>query len=137
MADIDPVDLSVALIRCPSVTPEEAGALDVLGEALKGLGFTVTRLPFSDPGSPAVDNLFARLGSGRPHFCFAGHTDVVPVGDRDAWTDDPFAATRRDGTIFGRGAADMKCAIAAFTAATADFLARRGREGGNLSLIHI
>ncbi len=136
MADIDPVDLSVALIRCPSVTPEEAGALDVLGEALKGLGFTVTRLPFSDPGSPAVDNLFARLGSGRPHFCFAGHTDVVPVGDRDAWTDDPFAATRRDGTIFGRGAADMKCAIAAFTAATADFLARRGGGfAGTISLL--
>ncbi len=99
---IDPVALAQALIRCPSVTPADAGALDVVAHALAPLGFAVTRLDFD--GTP---NLFARLGQGGPHFCFAGHTDVVPAGSA-GWSSDPFSADLRDGALFGRGACDMK-----------------------------
>jgi succinyl-diaminopimelate desuccinylase len=109
---IDALALAQALIRKPSVTPKDAGALDVLEAVLKELGFTAHRLPFGD-----VDNLYAKLGEGAPHFCFAGHTDVVPVGE--GWQTDPFAAEVRDGLLYGRGAADMKSAIAAFVAAVA------------------
>src|SRR5262245_57372014 len=127
--DIDPVELARDLIRCPSVTPAEAGALDVLQRVLKGLGFTCHRLRFSTDGTPDVDNLYARTGcDSGPNFCFAGHIDVVPVGDRTAWSIDPFAAELRDGQLFGRGAADMKGAIAAFVAAAARFVA--GHDGG-------
>jgi succinyl-diaminopimelate desuccinylase len=109
---IDALALAQALIRRPSVTPKDAGALDVLEAVLKELGFVTHRLPFGD-----VDNLYARRGEDAPHFCFAGHTDVVPVGE--GWKTDPFAAEVRDGMLYGRGAADMKSAIAAFVAAVA------------------
>jgi succinyl-diaminopimelate desuccinylase len=134
---IDPVALAQALIRCPSVTPADAGALDVLEAALAGLGFACHRLPFSAPGTPDVDNLYARWGEGGPHFCFAGHTDVVPPGDRAGWSIDPFAGTIVDGQLYGRGAADMKGAIAAFVAAAAATIARRpaGRPPGRISLL--
>ncbi|WP_374444826.1 succinyl-diaminopimelate desuccinylase [Stella sp.] len=133
---LDPVALTQALIRCPSVTPVEAGVLDTLGGQLEGLGFRTRRMPFSEPGTPDVDNLFARIGQGRPHFCFAGHTDVVPTGKTDAWRFDPFAGEEREGWVWGRGASDMKCAIAAFTAAAASFLADRGPDfGGSISLL--
>jgi succinyl-diaminopimelate desuccinylase len=125
---IDPLDLSRALIRCPSVTPADAGALDVLEEALKGLGFACHRLTFSEAGTADVDNLYARVGGGGPNFCFAGHTDVVPAGDRAAWTRDPFAAEVDSGRLYGRGAADMKSAIACFVAAVSRFLDRRGPD---------
>src|SRR5205823_5782497 len=105
------------LMRCPSVTPQDAGAQKVLAGALEELGFAVHRLRFGD-----VDNLFARIGHGAPHFCFAGHTDVVPPGE--GWHAGPFAAELREGALYGRGACDMKGAIAAFTAATARHLAR-------------
>jgi succinyl-diaminopimelate desuccinylase len=124
---IDPVTLAQALIRCPSVTPEDRGALGVLVAALEPLGFECQRLRFSAPGTPDVDNLYARWGrpgQGR-NFCFAGHTDVVPVGDEKAWTVQPFAADIIDGQLYGRGAADMKSAIAAFAAAAQRFLASR------------
>src|SRR6195952_3468654 len=110
--EIDALALAQALIRRPSVTPKDAGALDVLEIVLKDLGFATHRLPFGD-----IDNLYARLGETAPHFCFAGHTDVVPVGD--GWKTDPFAAEVKDGMLYGRGAADMKSAIAAFVAAAA------------------
>jgi succinyl-diaminopimelate desuccinylase len=110
---LDPVALAQALIRCRSVTPADAGALDVVGTALQGLGFTVHDLAFD--GTP---NLFARRGEAGPHFCFAGHTDVVPAGNA-AWSTDPFGGERRDGAVWGRGACDMKGAIAAFIAAVA------------------
>ncbi len=113
----DPLPLAVDLIRCPSVTPENAGALDVLENALKSLGFVCHRLPFGD-----VDNLYARLGDQSPVFCYAGHTDVVPAGDRAGWSVDPFEATVKDGLLIGRGASDMKSSIAAFVAATARYL---------------
>jgi len=120
----DPIALAQDLIRRASVTPADAGALDVLEAALKPLGFACTRLPFGD-----VDNLYARLGDAAPHFCFAGHTDVVPPGE--GWRHDPFAATIADGTLYGRGAADMKSAIAAFVAA----VARLDKPHGSISLL--
>jgi succinyl-diaminopimelate desuccinylase len=130
------LELARTLIRCPSVTPEDGGALDALQGALTDLGFVCTRLPFSDQDTPDVDNLYARLGTEAPNFCFAGHTDVVPVGDRDGWTVDPFAAEVAGGALLGRGAADMKGAIAAFVAATARFLDRRKSAfAGSISLL--
>jgi succinyl-diaminopimelate desuccinylase len=135
-ATVDALELARALIRCPSVTPADEGALAVLEKALGPLGFTCHRLPFSEPGTPDVDNLYARLGTSGPNFCFAGHTDVVPVGDRKAWSVDPFGAEVIDGVLYGRGAADMKSAIAAFVAATARFLARHGSDfPGSISLL--
>jgi succinyl-diaminopimelate desuccinylase len=126
---VDALALAQDLIRCPSVTPADAGALGVLEAALKKLGFTCHRLRFEEPGTAAVDNLYARLGTAGPHFCFAGHTDVVPVGD--GWRRDPFKAEVADGVLYGRGAADMKSAIAAFVAA----VARIGKVQGSISLL--
>ena len=125
-AGVDPVELTRRLIRCPSVTPEEGGALTLLAEVLGGLGFACERLRFSEAGYADVDNLYARIGTGGPQFCFAGHTDVVPVGDAAAWRVDPFAAELIDGRVIGRGAVDMKGAIACFVAAAADVLAQHG-----------
>ncbi|MEE8172162.1 MAG: succinyl-diaminopimelate desuccinylase [Alphaproteobacteria bacterium] len=131
-----PLELARALIRCPSVTPEDAGALDVLQAALQELGFTCHRVLGEAPESAPVDNLYARRGAAAPNFCFAGHSDVVPVGDRNGWREDPFAAVVRDGKLFGRGASDMKGAIAAFVAATARFLAAHaGGWNGSISLL--
>lgn len=132
---LDPVALARDLIRCPSVTPEDAGALDVLEAALRPLGFACHRLRFAEPGTAPVDNLYARLGTAAPNFCFAGHTDVVPVGDRAAWSVDPFGGEVHDGRLFGRGAADMKGAIAAFVAAVSGYLAERGPPPGSISLL--
>lgn len=129
MTAIDPVDMSRALIRQPSVTPADAGALDILEEALGALGFTCTRLKFED-----VDNLFARYGEARPHLCFAGHTDVVPPGDEAGWTRPPFDAVIEKGRLWGRGAADMKCAVAAFAAAAARAI-DAGAVNGSLSFL--
>ncbi len=132
---IDPVALTQALIRCPSVTPADAGALGVLEGVLTDMGFTCTRLRFEEPGTDPVDNLYARLGSASPNFCFAGHTDVVPTGDRAGWTVDPFGAKIIDGKLFGRGTSDMKGAIACFVAATKSFLDRNGTPSGSISLL--
>jgi succinyl-diaminopimelate desuccinylase len=134
---VDPVALAQALIRCPSVTPADEGALDVLAGALAPLGFACHRLRFSAPGTPDVDNLYARWGEGAPHFCFAGHTDVVPVGDRAGWSVDPFAAEIIDGQLYGRGAADMKSAIAAFVAAAESFAASRLEKAGRRGSISL
>ena len=131
---IDPVELTQALVRCPSVTPAEAGALDLLEETLTGLGFRCTRLPFSEEGTPTIDNLYARIGDSAPHLCFAGHTDVVPVGDASQWAAEPFSGDIRDGQVFGRGTADMKGAVAAFVAAAARSISK-GDLGGSLSLL--
>jgi succinyl-diaminopimelate desuccinylase len=134
MSALDPVSLAQALIRCPSVTPADAGALGVLEDALKPLGFTCERLRFQANGTAAVENLYARIGSGAPNFCFAGHTDVVPPGDAALWRVDPFAAEIRDGVLYGRGASDMKSAVAAFAAAAARVLAK-GKPQGSISLL--
>jgi succinyl-diaminopimelate desuccinylase len=132
---IDPVSLAQALIRCPSVTPEDAGALGVLEAALKPLGFPCRRLRFESADSPPIENLYARLGQTRPNFCFAGHTDVVPAGDAALWRHDPFAAHIAGGMLYGRGAADMKSAIAAFAAAVSRHTAKHGAPKGSISLL--
>lgn len=116
---IDPVDLLARLIACPSVTPATEGVLDVLEAALTPLGFAVERMTFEGNGSYPVENLFATRGQGGRHLLFAGHTDVVPPGDRSLWASDPFLPEIRDGRIYGRGAADMKSGVAAFVAACA------------------
>jgi succinyl-diaminopimelate desuccinylase len=115
------VEIAQALIRCPSVTPLDEGALDALGKILKGAGYAVERVPFSDANTPDIDNLFAKIGAGAPHFVFAGHTDVVPPGDAARWKHAPFSGEIVNGELFGRGACDMKGAIAAFTAAAVRF----------------
>lgn len=124
----DPIHLAQALMRRPSVTPAEAGALDVVEGALAALGFKVKRYRFGD-----VQNLYARLGDARPNFCFAGHVDVVPPGD--GWSSDPFSAEIRDGKLYGRGAADMKTAIAAMIAATENFLVHTPDLAGSISFL--
>ena len=132
----DPVAIARDLIRCPSVTPAEGGALAYLEGRLKAAGFTVHRVTFSEPGADDVENLYARIGTGTPHLMFAGHTDVVPPGDAAAWTHPPFAAEVADGTLFGRGAADMKGAIACKVAAVLDHLAAHGgKPKGSISFL--
>ncbi len=132
----DAVALAQALIRCHSVTPAEGGALDLLQRVLEPLGFTCHRLPFTQLGTPDVDNLYARWGTEGPNLCFAGHTDVVPPGNEAAWSVPPFAAEIRDGILYGRGAVDMKTEIACFIAALADLLQERGGKlPGSLSLL--
>jgi len=132
---LDPVKLTQDLIRCPSVTPVDAGALDVLQKTLEDMGFKCHRLPFSEAGTPDVDNLYARIGSEAPNFCFAGHTDVVPVGKANAWSADPFSGVIKDGMLLGRGASDMKGAVAAFAAAVSSFLAEKPAFKGSISFL--
>ena len=132
----DPVEILQALIRCPSVTPHEAGALVYLEQLLGPHGFSCTRLAFSDEDTPDVDNLFARIGMSGPHLCFAGHTDVVPPGDETSWLQPPFAAEIVDGVIYGRGACDMKASIAAFAAAALGYIDEHdGGLPGSISLL--
>lgn len=123
-----------ALIRCPSVTPVDHGAQEYLAGVLESAGFTVSRIIFSDEGTPDVPNLFATIGSGAPHLVFAGHTDVVPTGDDRRWTHPPFSAAIDDGQMFGRGAVDMKGGVAAFLAASLDAL-QAGKVSGTLSFL--
>ncbi len=133
---VDALEFARDLIRCKSVTPADDGALGKLEKRLASLGFVCHRLKFSDVDTPDVDNLYARIGTGAPHFCFAGHTDVVPPGNLAGWTVDPFAAEIHDGFLYGRGAVDMKGSIAAFVAAAARFLAtRKGDLPGSISLL--
>jgi len=122
----DPLALAQALIRCPSVTPEEGGALGVLAQVLGSAGFAVERVTFSDEDTPDVENLYARIGTGEPVFVFAGHTDVVPAGDEAAWTHPPFSGEVVDGVLYGRGAADMKGEVAAMIAAALRYRAAGG-----------
>ncbi len=131
------LELSRALVGRPSVTPEDAGALGILENFLAPLGFTCHRLPFSETGTLYVNTLYARFGATAPNFCFAGHTDVVPPGDANDWTSDPFMPEVRDGVLYGRGTADMKCAIAAFTVAAARIVRAKGADelGGSISLL--
>ncbi len=126
----DALPLARALIACPSVTPLDEGALDVLSAALEALGFVCERYRFGE-----VDNLYARLGTGEPNFCFAGHTDVVPVGDAAAWSVDPFAGTVQDGHLIARGAVDMKSQIACMVAAVAGYLQDNGSPDGSISFL--
>ena len=123
------------LIRCPSVTPAEGGAITYLAQRLERLGFRCHRLTFGGGGTPEVENLYARFGTDAPNVCFAGHTDVVPVGDAEAWTGAPFGGAVRDGEMIGRGAVDMKGAVACFVAAAEDYLASEKPRGSISFLI--
>ncbi len=123
------------LIACPSVTPLDNGALGVVERHLQSLGFTTHRVSFSAPGTPDIDNLYARLGTEAPNLLFAGHTDVVPAGVLEAWTHAPFGGVEADGFIWGRGAVDMKGGIAAAVAAVAQFLAQHGAPRGSISFL--
>lgn len=131
---IDPVHLAQELIRCPSVTPIEGGALNLLQRELEALGFACRRMPFEEIGADRVDNLYARLGTDGPNLCFAGHTDVVPPGDNGAWRVGPFEGEIRNGWLIGRGAVDMKGAIASWVAAVAAFKAEH-LPFGSISLL--
>jgi succinyl-diaminopimelate desuccinylase len=132
----DPVAIARDLLRCPSVTPAEGGALSFLEAMLKGAGFTVHRMTFSESGTADVENLYARIGTVAPHLMFAGHTDVVPPGDPEAWSHAPFSADISDGVLYGRGAVDMKGAIACKVAAALDHLAANGgKPKGSISFL--
>ena len=133
---VDPTALARDLLRCPSVTPAEGGALTLIEGVLKGAGFTVHRVIFTEPGTAPVENLHARVGSASPHLVFAGHTDVVPPGEAAKWTHPPFAGEIAGGTLYGRGAVDMKGAIACALAATLDYVAAHaGKPKGSISFL--
>jgi succinyl-diaminopimelate desuccinylase len=132
----DPAVIARDLLRCPSVTPAEGGALAYLQSVLTAAGFAVHRPVFSEPGTADVENFYARIGAAKPHLVFAGHTDVVPPGDAAAWTHGPFAGEVADGVLYGRGAVDMKGAVACFAAAALDYLAAAGgKPKGSLSFL--
>ncbi|MCO5063646.1 MAG: succinyl-diaminopimelate desuccinylase [Rhizobiaceae bacterium] len=132
---VDPAENLAALIRCPSVTPAEGGALMALQAMLEPMGFSTERPVFSEDGTPDVENLYARLSGNGPHLMFAGHTDVVPVGDESAWTHPPFSAAVSNGQMYGRGAVDMKGGIACFVAALARHIEQGGKPKGSVSLV--
>jgi succinyl-diaminopimelate desuccinylase len=132
----DPITLARDLLRCPSVTPAEGGALTLLEGVLKGAGFEVHRVTFAEPGTAPVENLFARIGSEGPHICFAGHTDVVPPGETASWSHPPFGGEIAGDLLYGRGAVDMKGAVACAVAASLDHLAARGgKPKGSISFL--
>ncbi|GAB4064790.1 succinyl-diaminopimelate desuccinylase [Ancylobacter sonchi] len=132
----DPVEIARALIRCPSVTPEEGGALACLEKLLGAAGFRVHRVTLTGPDTPDIENLYARFGTRGPNLCFAGHTDVVPPGDAAHWRFPPFEAAIHGGLLYGRGAVDMKGGVAAFVAAALDLAAEHGdRLPGSISLL--
>lgn len=130
------VSITQDLIRCPSVTPVEGGALATLEKLLGDAGFVVSRVKFRDEDTPDVENLFATIGFGKPHFVFAGHTDVVPAGAASDWSQGPFDGNIKDGFLYGRGAVDMKGGVAAFAAAALDFVEEFGAGfGGTISFL--
>ena len=132
----DPVAIARELISCPSVTPAEGGALAMIERVLKGAGFTVHRVTFEEAGTDPVENLYARIGTAAPHLMLTGHTDVVPPGDEAKWSHPPFASEIAGGVLYGRGAVDMKGAIAAKIAAALDYLgANGGKAQGSISFL--
>src|SRR5689334_13810993 len=136
MSAADPLTIAQELLRCPSVTPAEGGALHYLENLLKGAGFTVHRMTFSEPGTADIENLYARIGTQAPNIVFAGHTDVVPTGEVKGWTHAPFAGDVADGQLYGRGAVDMKGGIACAVAAALDYLAANGgKPKGSISFL--
>jgi len=136
MSAADPLIIAQELLRCPSVTPAEGGALRYLESLLQGAGFTVHRMTFSEPGTADIENLYARIGTSAPNIVFAGHTDVVPTGDLAGWKHAPFAGEIADGQLYGRGAVDMKGGIACAVAAALDYLAvNGGKPKGSISFL--
>ncbi|MDX0407184.1 succinyl-diaminopimelate desuccinylase [Sinorhizobium medicae] len=135
MFPTDPVSNLATLIRCPSVTPAEGGALTALESMLTPIGFKADRIVAREAGTPDIENLYARIGVGGPHLMFAGHTDVVPVGDEIAWSHPPFSAAIAEGEMYGRGAVDMKGGIACFVAAVARHIEKHGAPKGSISFL--
>jgi succinyl-diaminopimelate desuccinylase len=132
----DPLAIARDLVRCPSVTPAEGGALTFLEGILKKNGFTVHRMTFREPGTDDVENLYARIGAAAPNLVIAGHTDVVPTGDEKAWTHPPFSGEVANGELYGRGAVDMKGGIACAVAAVLDHLSQHGgKPKGSISFL--
>jgi succinyl-diaminopimelate desuccinylase len=133
----DPLAIARDLLRFPSVTPADGGALAYLHSVLAKAGFSVHRMTFAEPGTAPIENLYARIGTAEPNLVFAGHTDVVPPGDEKAWRHPPFAGAIEDGKLYGRGAVDMKGGIACFVAATLDYLTASGGKPkrGSISLL--
>lgn len=131
----EPAEILQNLVSCASVTPDAAGVLNVLGDQLAGLGLTVERQIFTEPGTADVDNLYARLGADDPHLMFAGHVDVVPPGNEAEWRHPPFSGDIEEGVLYGRGAVDMKGGIAAFVAALARHVDAFGKPAGSVSLL--
>ncbi|WOC16704.1 succinyl-diaminopimelate desuccinylase [Pseudochrobactrum sp. MP213Fo] len=135
MSTFDPAENLAALIRCPSVTPAEGGALTVIQDMLTPMGFSIDRPTFTEDGTPDIENLYARLNGTGPHLMFAGHTDVVPTGDLAQWKHPPFSAAIENGEMFGRGAVDMKGGIACFIAATSRYLKKNPDRKPNISFL--
>jgi len=133
--DRSPLALAQALLRCPSVTPDEGGALSYIEGVLKEAGFDVHRPVFSEPGTPDIENLYARYGTGKPYLLFAGHTDVVPPGDDSRWRHGPFSGEIENGELYGRGAVDMKGGIACMMAAALDFIRENPDFGGSIGFL--
>jgi succinyl-diaminopimelate desuccinylase len=132
----DALSIARDLVRCPSITPADAGALGVLENLLKAAGFDTHRITFSEPGTADIDNLYARIGNEAPHIAFAGHTDVVPPGDESAWTVGAFSGEVKDGFLYGRGTVDMKGGIACSVAAVLQYLGHHGgKPKGSISFL--
>jgi succinyl-diaminopimelate desuccinylase len=131
----DPVALTQALVRCPSVTPAEGGALSLLAAVLASAGYNVHRPVFSADGMPDIENLYARIGTEGPVLVIAGHSDVVPVGDAEAWTRDPFGGEIVDGVLYGRGACDMKGGLAAMISAALRFRRDNPQALGSIAFL--
>ena len=132
---INELSLTKELIKIPSVTPFDGGAIALVARHLKSLGFKCTMLEFKDKNTPAIKNLYARIGTASPNFCFAGHTDVVPAGNVKAWSVGPFSGAVKNGKVYGRGTSDMKGGIACFIAAVSEFLKDKKKFKGSISFI--
>ena len=132
---INEVFLARDLVRCKSVTPKDDGAINIVAKNLKKLGFKCQFMEFKEKGTPQIRNLYAKIGKASPNFCFAGHTDVVPVGDLKSWTVNPFGGVIKNQKLIGRGVSDMKGSIACFIAAVSEFLKRNKKINGSISLL--
>jgi len=132
---INEVFLARDLVRCKSVTPKDDGAINIVAKNLKKLGFKCQFMEFKEKGTPQIKNLYAKIGKNSPNFCFAGHTDVVPVGDLKSWTVNPFGGVIKNQKLIGRGVSDMKGSIACFIAAVSEFLKRNKKINGSISLL--
>ena len=132
---INEVFLARDLVRCKSVTPKDDGAINIVAKNLKKLGFKCQFMEFKEKGTPQIKNLYAKIGKNSPNFCFAGHTDVVPVGDLKSWTVKPFGGVIKNQKLIGRGVSDMKGSIACFIAAVSEFLKKNKKINGSISLL--
>ena len=132
---INEVFLARDLVRCKSVTPKDDGAINIVAKNLKKLGFKCQFMEFKEKGTPQIKNLYAKIGKNSPNFCFAGHTDVVPVGDLKSWTVNPFGGVIKNQKLIGRGVSDMKGSIACFIAAVSEFLKINKKINGSISLL--